>query len=96
MEQLALSPQCGFASTCEGNKVSPDDQWRKLKLVSDIAREVWQKVGHTSGDSGDGQIDYLNCDCDPGSGLPGARSAEHAEWQVLNREGRVMGFVQRT
>lgn len=40
--QLALSPQCGFASTCEGNKVSPDDQWRKLKLVSDIARDVWQ------------------------------------------------------
>jgi 5-methyltetrahydropteroyltriglutamate--homocysteine methyltransferase len=41
LEQLALSPQCGFASTCEGNKVSVDDQWRKLRLVSDIAREVW-------------------------------------------------------
>ncbi len=41
LEQLALSPQCGFASTCEGNKVSADDQWRKLKLVSDIARDVW-------------------------------------------------------
>jgi len=42
LEQLALSPQCGFASTCEGNKVSPDDQWRKLTLVGDIARAVWQ------------------------------------------------------
>jgi 5-methyltetrahydropteroyltriglutamate--homocysteine methyltransferase len=41
LEQLALSPQCGFASTCEGNAVSPDEQWRKLKLVSDIARDVW-------------------------------------------------------
>jgi 5-methyltetrahydropteroyltriglutamate--homocysteine methyltransferase len=42
LEQLALSPQCGFASTCEGNKVSVEDQWRKLRLVSDIARQVWQ------------------------------------------------------
>jgi 5-methyltetrahydropteroyltriglutamate--homocysteine methyltransferase len=42
LEQLALSPQCGFASTCEGNKVSADDQWRKLKLVSEIAAEVWR------------------------------------------------------
>jgi 5-methyltetrahydropteroyltriglutamate--homocysteine methyltransferase len=41
LDQLALSPQCGFASTCEGNAVSPDDQRRKLKLVSDIARDVW-------------------------------------------------------
>ncbi len=41
LDQLALSPQCRFASTCEGNKLSPDDQWRKLKLVTDIAREVW-------------------------------------------------------
>jgi 5-methyltetrahydropteroyltriglutamate--homocysteine methyltransferase len=42
LEQLALSPQCGFASTCEGNKVSADDQWRKLQLVSDIATDVWK------------------------------------------------------
>jgi 5-methyltetrahydropteroyltriglutamate--homocysteine methyltransferase len=42
LEQLALSPQCGFASTCEGNKVSADDQWRKLQLVSEIAAEVWR------------------------------------------------------
>jgi 5-methyltetrahydropteroyltriglutamate--homocysteine methyltransferase len=45
LEQLALSPQCGFASTCEGNAVSADDQWRKLKLVSDIASEVWAGNG---------------------------------------------------
>ena len=42
LEQLALSPQCGFASTCEGNAVSEDDQWRKLRLVCDIARDVWR------------------------------------------------------
>jgi 5-methyltetrahydropteroyltriglutamate--homocysteine methyltransferase len=42
LEQLALSPQCGFASTCEGNNVSADDQWRKLRLVSEIAAEVWR------------------------------------------------------
>lgn len=41
LEQLALSPQCGFASTCEGNVLSPEEQWRKLTLVSDIARNVW-------------------------------------------------------
>ncbi len=42
LEQLALSPQCGFASTCEGNKVSPENQWQKLRLVCDIARDVWR------------------------------------------------------
>ncbi len=42
LDQLALSPQCGFASTCEGNAVSADDQWRKLKLVSEIASDVWK------------------------------------------------------
>jgi 5-methyltetrahydropteroyltriglutamate--homocysteine methyltransferase len=42
LEQLALSPQCGFASTCEGNKVSPDDQWRKLRLLTGVAGEVWK------------------------------------------------------
>jgi 5-methyltetrahydropteroyltriglutamate--homocysteine methyltransferase len=42
LDQLALSPQCGFASTCEGNRLSADDQWRKLKLVCDVARDVWR------------------------------------------------------
>jgi 5-methyltetrahydropteroyltriglutamate--homocysteine methyltransferase len=41
LERLALSPQCGFASTHEGNSVSADDQRRKLELVGQVAREVW-------------------------------------------------------
>src|SRR5438067_8290121 len=41
MERLALSPQCGFASTLEGNKVTPDDQRAKLELVGKVARELW-------------------------------------------------------
>jgi 5-methyltetrahydropteroyltriglutamate--homocysteine methyltransferase len=42
MENLAVSPQCGFASTMEGNLLTADDQWRKLQLVVDTAREVWK------------------------------------------------------
>jgi 5-methyltetrahydropteroyltriglutamate--homocysteine methyltransferase len=41
-ERLALSPQCGFASTMEGNLLTPDDQEAKLRLVAETAREVWQ------------------------------------------------------
>ena len=41
MARLALSPQCGFASTIAGNALSADDQRRKLELVVQIAREVW-------------------------------------------------------
>jgi 5-methyltetrahydropteroyltriglutamate--homocysteine methyltransferase len=41
LEQLALSPQCGFASTCEGNVLTAEDQRRKLALVVEVAREVW-------------------------------------------------------
>ncbi len=41
LEQCCLSPQCGFASTEEGNVLSEDEQWTKLGLVVDIAREVW-------------------------------------------------------
>ena len=41
LERLALSPQCGFASTIEGNRVSFDDQRRKLELVASVARAVW-------------------------------------------------------
>ncbi len=41
LERLALSPQCGFASTHEGNRLSPDDQRRKLELVASTARAVW-------------------------------------------------------
>ncbi|HEU5439453.1 MAG TPA: cobalamin-independent methionine synthase II family protein [Ktedonobacterales bacterium] len=41
LDRLALSPQCGFASTMEGNRISPEDQRRKLELVARVAREVW-------------------------------------------------------
>jgi len=41
LEQLALSPQCGFASTEEGNKITLADQWNKLKHVVEIAKKVW-------------------------------------------------------
>jgi 5-methyltetrahydropteroyltriglutamate--homocysteine methyltransferase len=41
LERLALSPQCGFASTMEGNRVTPDDQTRKLARVAEVARLVW-------------------------------------------------------
>jgi 5-methyltetrahydropteroyltriglutamate--homocysteine methyltransferase len=41
VEDLALSPQCGFASMASGNLLSPDDQRRKLELVADTARKVW-------------------------------------------------------
>ena len=41
LEQLALSPQCGFSSTVHGNNIAVDDQRRKLELVVEVAREVW-------------------------------------------------------
>ncbi|MFO1136454.1 MAG: 5-methyltetrahydropteroyltriglutamate--homocysteine S-methyltransferase [Rhodoblastus sp.] len=44
LEQLCLSPQCGFASTEEGNTLAEDEQWKKLELIVDIAREVWGQV----------------------------------------------------
>ena len=41
LEQLAVSPQCGFASDVIGNLVTPDDQRRKLELVVETARQIW-------------------------------------------------------
>jgi 5-methyltetrahydropteroyltriglutamate--homocysteine methyltransferase len=41
LEQLAVSPQCGFASTEEGNVLGEDEQWAKLAMAVEIAREVW-------------------------------------------------------
>lgn len=41
LERLALSPQCGFASTMEGNRITPEDQRRKLQRVAETARLVW-------------------------------------------------------
>ena len=42
LENLCLSPQCGFASTHHGNALSEDEQWRKLQLVVEVAAEVWK------------------------------------------------------
>jgi 5-methyltetrahydropteroyltriglutamate--homocysteine methyltransferase len=44
LENLRLSPQCGFASTHHGNKLTEDEQWRKLERVVEVAREVWGEV----------------------------------------------------
>jgi 5-methyltetrahydropteroyltriglutamate--homocysteine methyltransferase len=41
IEQLCLSPQCGFSSTVEGNVLSEDEQWAKLRLIVEVAEEVW-------------------------------------------------------
>src|SRR5262249_38428830 len=43
LEQRALSPQCGFASTEEGNVLTEDQQWAKMREVVEIAEEVWGK-----------------------------------------------------
>lgn len=42
LEQLCLSPQCGFSSTEEGNILTEEQQWRKLRFVKEIAEEVWE------------------------------------------------------
>jgi 5-methyltetrahydropteroyltriglutamate--homocysteine methyltransferase len=42
LENLCLSPQCGFSSTHHGNKLTPDEQWKKLELVVDVAKEIWR------------------------------------------------------
>jgi 5-methyltetrahydropteroyltriglutamate--homocysteine methyltransferase len=41
LDQLCLSPQCGFASTEEGNSLAEDEQWAKLRMIVEIAEEVW-------------------------------------------------------
>jgi 5-methyltetrahydropteroyltriglutamate--homocysteine methyltransferase len=40
-EQLCLSPQCGFASTEEGNVLAEDEEWAKLRMIVELADEVW-------------------------------------------------------
>ena len=42
LDQLCLSPQCGFASTEEGNALGEDDQWKKLEMITSLAKEVWR------------------------------------------------------
>jgi 5-methyltetrahydropteroyltriglutamate--homocysteine methyltransferase len=41
LDRLGLSPQCGFASVVEGNLITQEDQWAKLRLVTEVARRVW-------------------------------------------------------
>ena len=41
VDQLCLSPQCGFASVVEGNALSPEEQTAKLRLVVETAEEIW-------------------------------------------------------
>ena len=44
LDQLCLSPQCGFASTEEGNILTEEAQWKKLELIVEIAKETWGAV----------------------------------------------------
>jgi 5-methyltetrahydropteroyltriglutamate--homocysteine methyltransferase len=41
LDQLCLSPQCGFASTEEGNVLGEEEQWAKLRMIVELAEEVW-------------------------------------------------------
>ena len=41
LEQMCLSPQCGFSSTVHGNEITEADQWAKLELVVNTARDIW-------------------------------------------------------
>ena len=41
LDQLCLSPQCGFSSTVHGNQITEDDQWAKLRLVAEVADDIW-------------------------------------------------------
>ena len=43
LDQLCLSPQCGFASTEEGNVLAEEEQWAKLRMIVELADEVWGK-----------------------------------------------------
>jgi 5-methyltetrahydropteroyltriglutamate--homocysteine methyltransferase len=45
LDRLALSPQCGFASTEEGNILAEDEQWAKLRMIVELARDVWGGAG---------------------------------------------------
>ena len=45
LDRLAISPQCGFASVVEGNLISEEMQWAKLRLTVEVARRVWGTAG---------------------------------------------------
>jgi 5-methyltetrahydropteroyltriglutamate--homocysteine methyltransferase len=41
LDQFCLSPQCGFASTEEGNTLAEEEQWAKLRMIVELSNEVW-------------------------------------------------------
>jgi 5-methyltetrahydropteroyltriglutamate--homocysteine methyltransferase len=43
LQQLCLSPQCGFASTHHGNNLTEEQQWEKLKFIVEISKEIWSQ-----------------------------------------------------
>jgi 5-methyltetrahydropteroyltriglutamate--homocysteine methyltransferase len=43
IDQLCLSPQCGFASTEEGNILAEEEQWAKLRMIVELADEIWAR-----------------------------------------------------
>jgi 5-methyltetrahydropteroyltriglutamate--homocysteine methyltransferase len=45
VDQLAISPQCGFASSWEGNEIAEEIKWRKLDVVAEVADRVWARSG---------------------------------------------------
>jgi 5-methyltetrahydropteroyltriglutamate--homocysteine methyltransferase len=49
LDRLCLSPQCGFASTEEGNTLAEEEQWAKLRMIVEVAREVWGDAGEPVG-----------------------------------------------
>jgi 5-methyltetrahydropteroyltriglutamate--homocysteine methyltransferase len=44
LDQFCLSPQCGFASTEEGNILTEEAQWKKLDMIVEIAKETWGEI----------------------------------------------------
>jgi 5-methyltetrahydropteroyltriglutamate--homocysteine methyltransferase len=42
VDQLCLSPQCGFASTEEGNALAEDEQWAKLRMIVELGEDIWK------------------------------------------------------
>jgi len=49
LENMGVSPQCGFSSTHHGNAMTHDDQWRKMELVVNTAIKVWGKANNDFG-----------------------------------------------
>jgi hypothetical protein len=86
LDQLCLSPQCGFASTEEGNVLTEEAQWNKMKMILEITKEVWGVTpmpGHLrSLGPFAGQGRALLVDLDPSKPLSGNESAhQRPHWE---------------